>query len=121
MKNKIAKVTLGLGVLLITGCSQQLGNLGMISLNSNGIKNQSSEFVVGKACYYKDNFIPFAYREIPIGSESENALERAIANALEQLGNARHTLVNVSVSHTWSWRFLVIKHCFIVKGNVVKS
>ncbi|AFI03988.1 hypothetical protein [Helicobacter cetorum] len=121
MKNKIAKATLGLGVLLITGCSQQIGNLGMVSLNSEGVKNQSSGVVEGKACYYKDNFIPFAYREIPLGSKSKNALDKAIANALEQSGGVGHTLVNVSISHTWSWRFFVIKHCFIVRGNVVKS
>ncbi|WP_104761787.1 hypothetical protein [Helicobacter cetorum] len=106
-----------LGVLLFSGCSMELGKLGYVSLDNKNTQT-TSQVAIGKACYYNDNFVPFAHREVAL-SGNNDALDRAVADALKNAGGGK-ALVNVEVSKTWAWMFLVIRHCIIVKGNIIR-
>jgi len=118
MKKFIKYSTIGLATtLLLTGCSNRLGNMTMVSTNNiDGLnaKVTTKNRVVGESCIHNLLFIPWG--------DFQNRLQIATDNAIDngrKAGLAGDVLVNAKIDVS-AWTVILYgENCLKVEGDLV--
>ncbi len=117
-KGKVLKVggALALGVVFLTGCSQNMAKFSAVSTGNVSFSKdaQKGEYVEGKDCIHSVFGKTFG--------NTRNRVSGAVANALEvavKKGQPGDALVNVDIRESrWSI-FIYGKSCIIAKGQAI--
>ena len=119
MIKKILSIGISLSVvLLMSGCSQRLGNMTVVSTNNiDGLKTEvsSKDRVEGESCNHLFIIIPFG--------DFQNRLQIATDNAIDNgrtAGLKGDVLVNAKIDITsWVIPFIYGQNCLKVEGDLV--
>lgn len=118
MIGKVLKVggALALGVVFLTGCSQNMAKFSAVSTGNVSFSKdtQKGEYVEGKDCIHLVFGIPFGNSNNRISGAVAKALEKAVKK--EQPADA---LVNVDIRASY-WNIIIYgRNCIIAKGQAI--